>query len=139
MPKVKTGCAVKGCTAPGYATAKDINTRCCKKHYTQVARHGRLVPERERGVIRVCAADRCGRTDTVGIYCRKHARQYRTHGKLTPDREHQMGNVGCKTPGCTAKHRARGLCVKHYNAQRWKSIKQVLQRVRDLDKQKGGL
>jgi len=29
-----------------------------------------------------------------------------------------IGDKGCKVPGCTSKHRARGFCGKHY--QQWK-------------------
>ena len=69
-------CSVAGCTRH-YAKGH------CKKHYTQVARHGRLTPERERGAVRVCTAPGCERADTVRRrgegepYCRKHARQVR--------------------------------------------------------------
>jgi hypothetical protein len=120
-------CSARDCEAKHYAKGY------CKKHYTQIARHGRLTPETERGVIRVCIVEGCERTDTIGQYCRKHARQIRTHGRLTPDREHQMGNVGCRVPGCTNRHRAKGYCVKHYNQTRWQKIKRTLQRVRELE------
>ena len=120
-------CSVNDCDNKHYAKAH------CKKHYTQVARHGRLTPERERGVVRVCLVEGCERTDTIGQYCRKHARQIRTHGRLTPEREHQMGNVGCRVPGCPNKHRAKGYCVKHYNQMRWQRIKRTLQRIKELE------
>lgn len=120
-------CSVRDCENKHYAKAY------CKKHYTQVARHGRLTPERERGVVRVCLVEGCERTDTIGQYCRKHARQIRTHGRLTPEREHQMGNVGCRVSGCEAKHRAKGYCVKHYNQMRWQRIKRTLQRIKELE------
>jgi len=121
------GCAVRECSAKHYAKAY------CKKHYTQIARHNRLTPERERGVVRVCLVEHCGRTDTVGQYCRKHARQIRVHGRLTPEREHQMGNQGCGVTGCPNEHRARGYCVKHYNQMRWQRIKDQLARYRELE------
>ena len=110
----------------------------CKKHYTQLARHGRLTPERERGIVRTCLVEGCARTDTIGQYCRKHARQIRTHGRLTPDREHQMGNTGCRVPGCANKHRAKGYCVKHYNQVRWQRIKRVRQRKKELEARSSG-
>ena len=120
-------CSVTGCEAKHYAKAH------CKKHYTQVSRHGRLTPERERGVVRVCIVEGCDRTDTIGQHCRKHNRQIRTHGRLTPDREHQMGHVGCRVPGCLNKHRSKGYCVKHYNQIRWQRIKRTLARVKELE------
>lgn len=124
-------CSVRGCEAKHYAKGY------CKKHYTQVLRHGRLTPERERGVVRVCAVEGCSRTDTIGKYCRKHARQIRVHGRLTPEREHQMGNQGCSVPGCNEPHRAKGYCVKHYNQMRWQRIKQQLELAKELERELG--
>lgn len=110
-------CRLEGCRSRHYAKAY------CKKHYTQVLRHGRLTPERERGVIRICKAPGCSETDTIRYYCRKHARQIRVHGRLTPEREHNMNNEGCSEDGCSGAHRAKGLCAKHYNQRRWQRIK----------------
>lgn len=110
-------CGVDACASRHYA--RDL----CKKHYTQILRHGKLTPERERGIVRVCRVKGCGRTDTINWYCRKHARQIRVHGRLTPEREHLMGFEGCRAPGCDAAHRARGYCAKHYNQQRWRRLK----------------
>src|SRR4051794_31623494 len=64
-------CAVGSCEARHYAK------EYCKKHYTQILRHGKLTPDRERGVVRECKAQGCDRTDTIKWYCRKHARQIR--------------------------------------------------------------
>lgn len=111
-------CKTRDCNQRHYAKG------FCKKHYTQVLRHGKLTPERERGVTRVCAAKDCGRTDTIHGYCRKHARQIRVHGHLTPEREHLMGFVGCTVPNCRGEHRARGLCAQHYNAGRLSKLPQ---------------
>jgi hypothetical protein len=111
------GCKAKGCEQRHYAKG------FCKKHWTQVARHGKLTPESERGVVRVCKAKGCGRTDTIRWYCRKHARQIHVHGRLTPELEHLMGFEGCRVPRCKNEHRARGLCAKHYNHERWLRIK----------------
>lgn len=110
-------CGVEGCTTHHYAKG------FCKKHYTQVLRHNRLTPERERGVVRVCKAPGCSSTDTIRFYCRKHWRQIRVHGRLTPEREHNMENEGCSAAGCSNPHRAKGLCAKHYNQRRWQRIK----------------
>jgi hypothetical protein len=110
-------CTVGDCDSRHYA--KDY----CKKHYTQVLRHGDLTPDRERGIVRECKSPGCGRTDTIKWYCRKHARQLRVHGRLTPEREHLMGFEGCKVANCKGEHRARGLCAKHYNQERWKRMK----------------
>jgi hypothetical protein len=90
----------------------------CKKHYTQILRHGRLTPDTERGVLRPCTAKGCER-ETPRIYCRKHARQIREHGRLTPEREHLMGCEGCSVKGCKEPHRAKGLCERHYNQDQW--------------------
>ena len=110
-------CRLESCRSRHYAKGY------CKKHYTQVLRHGRLTPERERGVIRICKAPGCSETDTIRYYCRKHARQIRVHGRLTPEREHNMNNEGCSVDGCGGSHRAKGLCAKHYNQRRWQRIK----------------
>ena len=120
-------CSATDCRARHYAKGY------CKKPYTPVSRHGRLTPETERGVIRVCAAEGCDRTDTVGLYCRRHARQVRAHGRLTPEREHRMGSVGCAVEGCRGGHRAKGLCVKHYNQSRWQIVKRAIRRLRSLE------
>jgi hypothetical protein len=110
-------CNVAGCQARHYAT------EFCKKHYTQVLRHGKLTPDRERGIIRVCKVEGCERTDTIDWYCRKHKRQIRVHGRLTPEREHVMGFEGCRVPKCDQAHRAKGFCAKHYNQDRWRRLK----------------
>jgi len=110
-------CNVNGCSTRHYAKG------FCKKHYTQLLRHGKLTPERERGVVRVCKVEGCNRTDTIRWYCRKHARQLRVHGRLTPDREHIMGFEGCRAPNCHQPHRAKGFCAKHYNRERWRRLK----------------
>jgi hypothetical protein len=112
-------CSVSGCQARHYAK------EYCKKHYTQVLRHGKLTPDRERGVVRVCKVDGCERTDTIQWYCRKHARQLRVHGRLTPEREHIMGFEGCRVPKCNEPHRAKGYCAKHYNQDRWRRLKKT--------------
>jgi hypothetical protein len=111
------GCNIENCITRHYAKG------FCKKHYTQVLRHGRLTPERERGVVRICKAAACNETDTIRYYCRKHARQIRVHGRLTPEREHNMNNDGCTVEGCREPHRAKGYCARHYNQQRWCKIK----------------
>ena len=131
MARKTKRCSSRDCENRHYAKG------FCKKHYTQLARHGRLTPERERGVVRVCGVDRCGRTDTIGQFCRKHARQIRTHGRLTPELEHMMGNLGCQQPGCQSPHRAKGHCVKHYNQLRWQRIKTTLEFARELQARQG--
>ncbi len=109
-------CAVPNCPTWHYARG------FCKKHYAQVLRHGRLMPDRERGMTRVCKVEGCGRTNTIHWYCRKHAQQLRVHGRLAPEREHVFGCVGCRVPGCKERHCAKGLCAKHYNKARWTRI-----------------
>ena len=123
-------CDVPRCEAKNYARGGGF-ARLCKRHYSQVERHGRLTPERERGVVRVCLVEGCERTDTIGQYCRKHARQVRVHGRLTPEREHEFGRVGCTVPGCSEEHRAQGYCVRHYNQMRWQRIKRLIARARE--------
>lgn len=114
---IERKCGAADCEARHYANDH------CKKHYTQVLRHGKLTPDRERGIVRLCKVKDCGRTDTVRFYCRKHARQLRVHKRLTPEREHLMGFPGCTVVGCKEDHRARGLCALHYNMDRWIKIK----------------
>jgi len=104
-------CKVPGCGRPHYSKG------CCKRHYTQISRHGCLTPERERGKARICAAPGCTRTDGPGDYCRKHAWQIKVHGRLTPEREHRRYPPVCSFPGCRNPHRARGLCAKHYGRE----------------------
>ena len=138
MPRPTTTCEAPGCGAKNYARAGK-HARLCKKHGAQVNRHGRLTPERERGVKLVCVADGCTRTDTFGRppHCRKHACQIRTHGRLTPEREHQMGNEKCRTPGCKNKHRAKGYCVTHYGQRRWLAIKGKLEQLKAIEAAQG--
>ena len=108
-------CSIRSCQEEHYARGH------CKKHYTQILRHGRLMPERERGRNRECEAKGCDRASHgTKSYCRKHYRQMEVHGRLTPEFEHQMGNVGCLVPGCQFRHRARGLCAGHYNRVKWR-------------------
>jgi len=95
----------------------------CKRHYTQILRHGRLTPERERGNDKTCSAATCDRKAKGYLpYCRKHARQIKRHGRLTPEREKQYGNTGCLVSGCRWGHRSRGLCTKHYAKARYRYI-----------------
>lgn len=122
MPVVKR-CQVRGCPQKHYGKG------FCKKHYTQVTRHGGLTPERERSSRRKCEAAGCDRGEAArcrgGAYlCKKHARQVRKHGKLTPASEHAYRKYReCSAPGCKRAHRAKGFCTKHYNATRWQKIK----------------
>jgi hypothetical protein len=111
-----TTCEAKGCSREHYAKS------FCKAHYTQVMRHGRLTPERERGAVRPCGAKGCARLASVNAHCRKHARQIRTHGRLTPELERER-HEGCRVARCKHPHRAKGLCAVHYNAARWQRIK----------------
>ncbi len=117
-------CKVETCQIRHYAKGY------CKKHYTQVLRHGKLTPERERGIVRVCKVEGCGRTDTIAWYCRKHKRQLRVHGRLTPEREHVMGREGCAVARCKEPHRAKGFCAKHYNRERWRRLKELRSKAR---------
>ncbi|MBI3722989.1 hypothetical protein HY251_03400 [bacterium] len=117
-------CRVDSCKIRHYAKGY------CKKHYTQILRHGKLTPERERGVVRVCKVGGCGRTDTIAWYCRKHKRQLRVHGRLTPEREHIMGREGCRVARCKEPHRAKGYCAKHYNRERWRRLTETRAKAR---------
>lgn len=122
----------KICSAPNCA-ARHYANGICKRHYTQMQRHGRLTPETERPQVRPnCAADGCKRTSLGRVkgewYCQRHMRQIQVHGRLTPEREHVMGRTRCKVHGCTDPHRARGLCAKHYNGRRWLEIKKIVKK-----------
>jgi hypothetical protein len=119
---MRTGCEAKGADGKP-CQGRHYSRGCCKKHYAQMLRHGRLTPERERGVMRVCKVKGCGRQDTIDWHCRKHARQIRVHGRLTPEREHLMGLEGCSVKRCKEPHRAKGKCASHYNAERLKRLK----------------
>lgn len=116
-------CSVRNCPKRHYGKG------FCKRHYTQLQRHGRLTPDLERSCEHACNASGCTRKDAghrVGTkrFCKKHARQVRTHGKLTPEAEHAYrAHTKCSVRGCDEPHRAKGLCTKHYNAARWKKIK----------------
>lgn len=116
-------CEVKNCGAKHYSKGT------CKKHYTQVKRHGKLTPESERGAPRAqCRALKCLEfysSKKTGL-CRRHHQQVLVHGRLVPEREHVMGREGCRKRGCKERHRAKGYCTKHYNQARWKKIQKVL-------------
>ncbi len=121
MKIVVKRCSVRACPQRHYGKG------FCKKHYTQLTRHGKLTPDRERGRLHSCSSPGCDKPGNVGrngTYCKKHAHQVRKHGQLTPGREHAYGvHQKCSHPGCTQPHRAKGYCTKHYNAARWKKIK----------------
>lgn len=121
-------CSVPDCGLIHYAKGY------CKKHNTQVSRHGRLTPERERNVVRTCKVEKCGRHDVTTDLCKKHARQVRIHGRLTPEREHIMGNVGCIVVGCKKPHRSKGYCTKHYNQMRWQKIASKIKKLEEIEK-----
>jgi hypothetical protein len=113
-------CSAKKCRRHHYARGY------CKLHYAQVARHGRLTPERERGEPTTCSAPRCDRMGELEGHCRKHARQIRTHGRLTPEIEHAVGVYDhCTVGRCRAPHRAKGLCAKHYGQARGRKLASV--------------
>lgn len=82
---------VVGTCAGGDCHGRHYAKGFCKKHYTQVLRHGKLTPERERGAARECPAPVgggvCRRNDVVNGYCRKHRAQVKRHRRLTPERE----------------------------------------------------
>lgn len=126
-------CSAEGCGEAHYAKT------FCKKHYTQVTRHGQLTPttEREGAKRPMCDAETCGRRDTLLLegkwWCRKHYRQIKVFGKLTPEREHLIGIKRCKIPGCKTKNRAKGLCAKHYNQSKWAGIRNKLERLKKLE------
>lgn len=95
----------------------------CKKHYTQLERHGRLTLERERGSGRHCSTPKCRglgvhRRVGGGYHCAKCHAKNKAEGKVdaAPRQE-------CSVRGCDSPHRAKGLCTKHYNAARWRRIK----------------
>ena len=46
-----------------------------------------------------------------------------------------MGYAGCRGGGCENSHRAKGLCVKHYNQMRWQRITDKLERLKELERQ----
>ena len=60
-------CSVAGCAAA------HVSKGLCRRHRSQVERHGRLTPELERRP-RPCLAPTCdGRRAELGPYCRRHA------------------------------------------------------------------
>lgn len=108
------------CDAPGCPATEHYALKCCKKHWTQLLRHGRYTPERERGAVRNCGAKGCERRASVSGHCRRHARQVRKHGMLMPQLEREIGKYAhCTVKECKAPHRAKGLCGPHYSKARW--------------------
>jgi len=110
-------CSVRGCAQGHYGKG------FCKKHYTQLERHGRLTLERERGSDRHCSTPKCRgrgahRRLGGGYHCAKCHAKNKAEGKsdAAPRQE-------CSVRGCDSPHRAKGFCTKHYNAARWRRIK----------------
>lgn len=119
------------CTNPDCSVLHYANG-WCKKHYTQFARHGRLIPESERGHFYLCSVHSCDRRATRHVrrtrYCLRHARQILVHGRLTPEREHILVHGGCTSPGCKEPYRAKGFCIKHYNQRFYASKCQLAEK-----------
>ena len=88
----------------------------CSRHYQQLRRCGRLIPDREYGHrSERCSVDHCQAPQVAKGYCFRHYQQVRRHGQLTPEREHTWGYTVCQVPGCLNPHSARGYCKKHYS------------------------
>jgi len=108
----------------GACDRKVLRKGYCGRHLRQIETHGRLTPEREhqqRGP--KCSVAGCNRKPWAKGMCSKHLHQIRKHGRLTPERERQMGKKTCQV--CGKKVYARGLCLKHYQAQHYKEKNRV--------------
>lgn len=112
--KIAVIMGLRPCQAPGCERLA-LTRGHCARHYQQLRRWGRLIPEREyhhRG--ERCTVQHCQAPQAAKGYCFRHYQQVRRHGQLTPEREHTWGRTGCQIPGCPNPHSARGYCRKHY-------------------------
>ena len=88
----------------------------CRNHYS-LWRRGRLpgvtaLPLRERPKS-VCTFAECGREMNGHGLCSAHQAQVAMGVELRPIRQTRVAR-GCRMPGCTNKHDAKGLCSTHY-------------------------
>ena len=76
MSKTRS-CKVHNCSVPHYAK------NYCKKHYTQVVRHGKLTPNRERVLreARICSVRGCENRHCAKGKCTRHYVQARNAKK----------------------------------------------------------
>jgi hypothetical protein len=105
-------CVVEYCDRLPYAKGY------CKRHYTQILRHGHLTSDSDGREVPKCSAPDCEKDQVSKGYCRKHGRQMKTYGELRPDREYMTGKKVCSESDCGLPVRAKGLCAKHYTRKR---------------------
>lgn len=121
MPKIPIRIVCSVCDNRHYAKGY------CYNHYRQVRKNGRITP-----APKPCEAQGCEIICIRARYCDKHQTQIRKYGRLTPEIEKEIGNVGCKFPGCPRAHRSKGFCMKHYMAQRREKISALLKANRGI-------
>jgi hypothetical protein len=66
-----------------------------------------------------CGFNQCHRVAASRGYCKIHNKELRASGELPP-----AGSQGCSEPGCTERHKGRGLCLTHLNQQRYQKFRQ---------------
>ena len=68
----------------------------CVKHYKQILKHGRLMPERERKQYHAgetCSKEGCHRKIKAKGYCDKHYRQLKQHGRVLDRTVHDRNEI----------------------------------------------
>ena len=73
-----------------------------------------------------CKRSQCHRAAQSRGYCRPCIKDLKASGELLPP-----GGQGCSEPGCTNKHKGRGLCLTHINQDRYQKFRQSAS-VRDI-------
>ncbi|MGF2716567.1 hypothetical protein ACQUY5_30870, partial [Bacillus cereus] len=91
------------------------------KHYKQKVTHGKLTPEKERNIGRICSVEWCDEKHHANGYCSKHDAQMKTKGKIL---EIEVKKT-CKIEGCNGKHKAKGLCKIHYHRMKHQEYKET--------------
>jgi hypothetical protein len=70
----------------------------------------------------ICSTPNCGKPHYSGGLCKNcYAKQF--YYKHHPGSGPRIVTVGCKVPGCTAKHKAKGFCAHHLAVARWQEKK----------------
>ena len=103
-------CEAAECDRPIYARGH------CSRHYKQLLRHGKLLPDRAP---KECAADGCDRRAVTRGWCHGHYLRWSRTGDVKagvplarPLRK------SCTIPGCHRTSHAHGLCQSHLSRQR---------------------
>ena len=115
-PKSLRICEVSGCGK------KHLCKGLCESHYERLRKGGAVKPElpfKRHGVHSVCKIEACSRNvcDRAHMLCNAHMKRLKKYG--SPTAEHPRKNTGeCSVVGCAKHAMTKGLCIRHYRAQR---------------------